>query len=75
MDQRQVSNMDPDILLSFVNMKLRDEFENLYALVRFYDLEQEYLELKLLHHGYRYHQASNQFKAEQAFVTPELCYR
>ena len=75
MDQRQVAKIDPDILLSFVNTKLRDEFENLYALVRFYDLEQEYLELKLLHHGYRYHQSSNQFKAEQALYAPDLCDR
>jgi len=66
MDQRQVSRMDADILLGFVNTKLRDEFEDLTALVRFYDLDQEQLELKLLNLGYQYQVEHNQFQAEQA---------
>lgn len=62
MDKQQVAKMDPNILLSLINMKLRNEFGTLRSLVQYYDLEQAELERKLLDNGYQYDPASNQFK-------------
>ncbi len=54
--------MDINILLSIVNMKLRDEVDSINALCQRYDLEQVALEERLNRAGWYYVAASNQFK-------------
>lgn len=53
---------DPYMLLSWVNMKLRDEYENLDELCKAQDISKEELEKKLSAIDYRYQPESNQFK-------------
>jgi hypothetical protein len=52
---------DPAILLSFVNMKLRDEYEDLSDLCAALDIKENYLTDKLASVGYRYDPATRQF--------------
>lgn len=52
---------DPVMLLSFVNLKLRDFYGNLEALCDDLDVEQKELEKKLEGIGYRYDAECNQF--------------
>ena len=53
---------DPVILLSYLNMKLRDEFSSLSELCAALDLEQQPLEEKLAAAGFSYDPAVNQFR-------------
>ena len=62
MDLRNFATMDSAILLSIINMKLRDEFDSLDGLVRFYELDKAALEAKLASAGFRYQAAQNQFR-------------
>jgi Domain of unknown function (DUF4250) len=52
---------DPFILLSFVNLKLRDYYENLDVLCEELDVSKEELieKLKMIH--YEYHEKENRF--------------
>ncbi|MBQ6115840.1 MAG: DUF4250 domain-containing protein [Oscillospiraceae bacterium] len=52
---------DPAILLSFVNMKLRDEYEDLSDLCAVLDIKENYLTVKLASVGYRYDPVTRQF--------------
>ncbi len=52
---------DPVILLSFVNMKLRDFYPDLEEFCASEDIARETLEEKLSAIGYRYDPARNQF--------------
>lgn len=52
---------DPAILLSFVNMKLRDEYEDLSDLCAALDIKENYLTDKLASVGYRYDPVIRQF--------------
>lgn len=54
-------SMDVNMLLSIVNMKLRDESGDLTDLCRRYELDQAQLELRLRQHGWFYHPNQNQF--------------
>ncbi len=53
---------DPVILLSLVNARLRDEYEDLDALCAGLDIEQSRLEQRLAEIGYAYCKEQNQFK-------------
>lgn len=53
---------DPFMLLSFVNMKLRDEFESLDELCSTLDLDRNSLIEKLGSAGFEYNSAINQFR-------------
>ena len=53
---------DPYMLLSWVNMKLRDEYESLDELCKAQDISKEELEKKLSAIDYLYQPESNQFK-------------
>lgn len=53
---------DPFMLLSFVNMKLRDEFESLDELCSALDLDRNSLIEKLSSAGFEYNSAINQFR-------------
>jgi hypothetical protein len=53
---------DPVMLLSFVNMRLRDEYENLDELCAALDLDKTEITEKLAAIDYHYDTESNQFK-------------
>lgn len=61
MDRQKLLSMDPYILLSIINMKLRDEFSSLEDLCSNYGMKTEELENKLNSIEYRYNQQTNQF--------------
>jgi hypothetical protein len=52
---------DPQMLLSFVNTALRDEFESLIDLAFYYDADPYEIEAKLASIGYRYDETLNRF--------------
>ncbi|MGN0903372.1 MAG: DUF4250 domain-containing protein [Succinivibrio sp.] len=54
--------MDPFILLSAVNMQLRDEYSSLDDLCRTHDLDKDILVKRLKDAGFEYVEAVNQFK-------------
>lgn len=53
---------DINMLLSMLNMKLRDEFSSLSSLTSYYNVDKEVLLEKMKANGYEYVEASNQFK-------------
>ncbi|MBD5269170.1 MAG: DUF4250 domain-containing protein [Muribaculaceae bacterium] len=53
---------DPFMLLSMVNMKLRDEYAGLDAFCRAYDVDRKALEKKLGDAGFQYIEGINQFR-------------
>jgi hypothetical protein len=55
-------HMDVNMLLSFVNTLLRDEFHSLEDLCRSYDLDREVLEKRLADAGFTYVGSLNQFR-------------
>lgn len=55
------ATMDPLMLLSIINMKLRDECDSLSALCARYEIPQPQLESRLAAAGFRYYRNSNQF--------------
>ena len=54
--------MDPNILVSMVNMKLRDFYSNLDSYCEDMDISRSIIEEKLENAGYKYHSDINQFK-------------
>ena len=62
MDNEQFKSMDPNILISIINMKLRDFYSNLSVLCDDMDINEEELKNKLSLAGYKYDENSNQFK-------------
>ena len=56
---------DSAMLLSFVNMKLRDEYESLDALCDDLEEDRETLERRLGEEGYFYDGAQNAFKRRE----------
>ena len=62
MDKGQYISMDPNILLSIVNMKLRDFYSNLSTLCDDMEIDEEALKEKLSEIGYEYDDSINQFK-------------
>ncbi|MGL5280288.1 MAG: DUF4250 domain-containing protein [Plesiomonas shigelloides] len=63
MDLTRFAQMDSTMLMSIVNMKLRNEFDNLYELAQAYDIDAAALCEKLEHSGFHYHPESNQFRS------------
>ena len=53
---------DINMLLSMLNMKLRDEFSSLSNLTSYYNVDKEALLEKMKANGYEYVEDSNQFK-------------
>lgn len=62
MNKDQMLSMDPYMLLSFINTKLRDEFESIESLAIYYDLKERDIIDKLSAIGYEYDSITNQFK-------------
>lgn len=61
MDREKVLTIDPYILLSWTNMKLRDEFDDIYSLCEDFDIEYEDISGRLSEIGYAYKRERNQF--------------
>lgn len=61
MNREQLMVMDKNILLSLINMKLRDEFRSLEDLCKEYDIDEFDIENKLKSIGYKYNKNNNQF--------------
>lgn len=59
-----LNKKDPYMLLSVVNMKLRDEAPSLEELCKTYQKDQSELEMQLSAIGYSYEKAHNQFIAK-----------
>jgi hypothetical protein len=64
MNREQLLSMDSSMLLSIINMKLRDSFSSLELLCEDYDLASEEVNSKLNSIGYVYNLNSNQFISE-----------
>ncbi|WP_411170276.1 DUF4250 domain-containing protein [Clostridium sp. MB05] len=62
MDRESFLSMDPNIILSIVNMKLRDFYSNLSVLCDDLGVTEEELKNKLNKIGYEYIKDENQFK-------------
>ncbi|ASW43168.1 DUF4250 domain-containing protein [Clostridium isatidis] len=62
MDRETILAMDPNILVSMINMKLRDFYSNLSVLCEDLDIKEEELKKKLESFGYEYIAEQNQFK-------------
>lgn len=62
MDREELLAMDPNILVSIINMKLRDFYSNLSILCEDLDISEEELKNKLRSYGYEYITEQNQFK-------------
>ncbi len=62
MTPEKVATMDPIMLMSIVNMKIRDEFGDLHFLVRFYELDQDVLVKRLAEAGFEYLEDAKQFR-------------
>ncbi len=52
---------DVNMLFSFVNMKLRDEYSSLNEMCRALDIDQEWLTQKLGMGGFEYNEQQNKF--------------
>lgn len=63
MDLERILAMDPYMLLSMVNMKLRDFYSSLDSLCEDWDVSTSVIEDKLKAAGYVYNKESNQFVA------------
>ncbi|WP_153446340.1 DUF4250 domain-containing protein [Vibrio algicola] len=62
MDLTNFEKMDPIMLMSIVNMKIRDEFGDLENLVKFFDIDQAKLIEKLSSAGFDYLPEVKQFR-------------
>ncbi len=62
MTPEKVTSMDPTILVSIINMKIRDEFGDLDSYVKFYELDKELLIKKLADANFNYVADIKQFR-------------
>ncbi|PSU28878.1 DUF4250 domain-containing protein [Photobacterium lutimaris] len=62
MNLNNFESMDPVMLMSIVNMKIRDEFGDLDALVKYYDIDKKTLIAKLAGAGFDYLPEAKQFR-------------
>ncbi|MCR1950252.1 DUF4250 domain-containing protein [Clostridium sp. DSM 100503] len=62
MDRESILSMDPNILLSMINMKLRDFYSDLSSLCEDIGVTEEEIKNKLSSIGYKYERDQNQFK-------------
>lgn len=62
MDNDSIKILDPIILLSMINMKLRDQYSSLDLLCSDLELNKETMVSRLGEIGYNYNEKENQFK-------------
>lgn len=55
-------NGDINIMLSMINMKLRDEFSSLESFANYFSFSKEEIIKRLEEKGYQYNENENQFK-------------
>ena len=55
-------SMDPNMLYSIANTKLRNDFDNVRELADALDVDRDALERRLAEHGFVYDPARNQFR-------------
>ena len=53
---------DINIVFSFLNMKLRDEFSTLDSFTNYYSIDKEMILKRMEENGYFYNSKTNQFK-------------
>lgn len=63
-EENSMNNLpnDPVMLMSFLNLKLRDQFDSLDALCDDYDVDKQTIIDKLAQIGFEYDEGQNQFK-------------
>ena len=62
MGLERYETMDPVMLMSIVNMKIRDEFGDLDSLVKFFDIDKQKLISRLTEAGFDYLPDAKQFR-------------
>lgn len=62
MDRESIISMDPNILVSVINMKLRDYYSSLDNFCEDINIERTLIINKLEKAGYEYIETQNQFK-------------
>ncbi|MCI5637777.1 MAG: DUF4250 domain-containing protein [Succinivibrio sp.] len=62
MSLKNYLNMDVYMLLSAVNMQLRDEFESVSSLCSYHEIDEAKLKERLQEAGFTYVKEQNQFK-------------
>ena len=62
MSLKNYLNMDVYMLLSAVNMQLRDEFESVSSLCSYHEIDEAKLKERLQEAGFAYVKEQNQFK-------------
>ncbi len=62
MNLSQFETMNPIMLMSIVNMKIRDEYETLDSLVQFYEIDKNALIAHLKDAGFDYRPDIEQFR-------------
>ncbi|MBY3789721.1 DUF4250 domain-containing protein [Photobacterium carnosum] len=62
MDLSKFKTMDTIMLMSIINMKIRDEFNTLDDLVKFFDIDREQLIAKLATGGFDFLPEVQQFR-------------
>lgn len=62
MTDKTIKIIDPNILLSLINTKLRDNYSSLEALCYDLELTKEDVVNRLKNIGYNYNEVENQFK-------------
>lgn len=62
MDKNAIETMDVNILLSMINMKLRDEYQSLIRLCEDWDVNEEDIINRMSKNGYEYNEQLNQFR-------------
>ena len=62
MKPADIRRMDPDLLYSLINTKLRNDYADLDDLVRSLDIDRAELEARLAEAGYAYNAGARQFR-------------
>lgn len=62
MTTEDIKDMDPNILVSIINLKLRDYYSSLENLCEDMDIDMNVLENSLEKGGFSYNKEANQFK-------------
>lgn len=62
MDRETILSIEPNILVSIINMKLRDFYSSLSILCKDIGIKEKEIEDKLEGIGYKYDEDKNQFK-------------
>ncbi len=63
LDQQRVNTMDIHMLVSIVNMQIRNDFSTLTELCQFYELDQQLLLHRMDDAGYQLQSQQQQFTA------------